>query len=362
MAFSRAGHLLFATRRGVWDWNPGGAERATLFELTPEALFGAGASITKAEAPEYITVVPSKGKVHQNWRPRATFSADGTTVAFVAENETFAETTHYMVRKFVARILRTDTGAPIGTFSKVLKVESTPQYAFLPHLSPTGRFLAIQKPYQVELFEVASGRSTLRRVDGFDETSSFLTDTTLLRSRGTAIEVVDMETGRVVRTLSSAPNPVVSPDRTSVAVLRKGTVHFWNVTTGASAVGCKHAQPCEACAVEWTDATHVRVFDFDKKETQLACATDASQPVSGPYEDRPVFQGEGFSVTAHVGVGSEPSRVIISAPKADKEAQIPGAHMSYLASHERLLVQSDDDDSLFLVDSTGQVTKLSGRR
>ncbi len=357
IAFSPAGHLLFATRRALWDWDPSGVEKTKQITATPEALFGAGVRLVASADPDYVATQGPKGKTTEEWRVRAAFSEDGAVAAFSADSETFARKNDDARRKFVASVLRTDTGASAGAFTRIVSVRS-PLYTFAPNLSPAGRFLMLVQAEQAEVFEVASGRNVLRQLG--EGGIAFLNDATLLRSGRSSLDVVDAETGRVLRTRRASSTRALSPDRKTFALFEKGTLRFWNLATGTLTTRCKTSMKCSDCAVEWTDASHVRLFDGSEKETQIACAADGQDPSPSatPYAALPTFEGEGFSVFEHRNPGAtRPSGVVVMPPKGGKEValDVPGAEMPYSVSRGRLLVRGE---TTWLVESSGEVRLL----
>lgn len=359
VTFSRTGHLLFATRRGLWDWDPSGTDQTKQLASIPESLFGAQVRLDKADSSDHLSVFPQRGTTAEDWQLRATFSEDGAFAAIYAENEAFARSNGFAREQVAVSVHRTDSGERVGNWKKTLSIDSSPQYAFLPHLSPSGRFVVIEKALQLEVFEAATGRSVLRRSGGsFDDVSSFLSDTTLLRSHDRALDLFDLATGKLQRSRRSPKGHAVSKDRGRVAWLEKGSLYVWTVATDTVTPPCKDPRICEFCSVEWVDPTHVRVFETRESTTEVVCGVDGNDaPVVVPHAPSPAFEGEGFRVVEDFAPGAaQPSRVLVYLPKVGKVVSLGGGHMQYAASHGRLLVEGD---SLRMVDATGELHELT---
>lgn len=361
LAFSPTGHLLFATRQGLWDWDPSGAEKTKKLASTPESLFGAQVRMVAAEFPDHLSILPPKSTTAEDWQVRATFSGDGVFAAFYAENASFAQANKYTRQSVVVSVHRTDTGERVGTWTKTLKVESSPEYAFVPRLSPSGRFLVVEKVFQLEVFEAATGRSVFRRSGGgVNDVSTFLNETTLLRPHSGSLEVLDLAAGRLRRSHRSVKDHAVSPNRESVALLEKGAVRVWNVASDTVTLGCREPRICEFCSVQWADPTHTRAFDATEGKTEVVCGVDGTAaPSIVAHVQPPLFQGEGFTVVKDVATGpNHPPRVIVNVPKVGKAIPLVGASLELAASHGRLLVQGDN---LRLIDATGELHELTKR-
>jgi len=350
---SAQGHLLLATRRGVVAWDPSGAQ-ATARHSVAAALFEAGATATEGESPANITVVAAKGGVAENWVLQAVFSDDGALALFSAYSTTFSAAKNYKQAKISVAVLRASTGVVVSTLKAQVDVPSLPEYMFGPAISPGGRFFLESKPYQLEVFDLGTGRKVLSRFDaGFGAPQTFLSDTTLLHAYGVhSLDVIDLPRGQVLHTQRDVQAYALSPDRTRVAILGKGRIRFWSVGTGATTQGCKTKDVCEYCTVEWIDDQHVRLFKASERTQQEECRVDDALSIVAPYAPRSSFRGEGFSVTEFVGPGAaQPARVVATMPNGN-EVSLGDRHGEYAAAHGRLLVVGE---SVRMFDAAGNL-------
>jgi hypothetical protein len=346
------GHLLLATQRGLVAWDPSGANKTTRTPIAP-LLFEAGARVVVGTSLDSLSVAPVQGGPAEDWTLRAAFSQGGAFVAFHAENATFAAAHDFKLKQLVVVVLRTDSGAVLSTLRTQIAVPSLPAYALGPDLSPSGRFLALRKPYQLEVFDLTSGRKVLSRADvGFSSRTKFLNDTTLLVGYDSGLDVVGLPSGKVLRSQRPAPTYSVSPDQTRAAILDKGGIRIWNLGTGAMTPGCKTQDRCALCTIEWMDDQRVRVFKLAELLQQEECLVDSATATLVPYKFGVAFQAEGFKVVESFEPGAgEPSRVLATLPNGG-ELSLGPMRKAYAASHGRLLVWGD---SVRMFDSTGQL-------
>jgi hypothetical protein len=362
VTFSPKGHLLFATRRGLWDWDPTGEEKTKQLASTSDALFGAQVRLANSESSDHLSVFPPKGTTAEDWLLRATFSPDGAFAAFYAENEAYAQSSSFAREAIAVSVHRTDTGQRVGAWTKTLQVDSTPQYAFIPRLSPSGGFVVIEKALQLEVFETATGRPVLRRSGGsFDDVSTFLNETTLLRSHDRAVDVLDLTTGKAKRSHRSVKGYAVSKDRGRIALLEKGALRVWTLATDTLTPPCKDPRICEYCAVDWVDPSHVRVFETRDSKTEVVCGAEGTEaPALVPHVSSPVFEEEGFRIVEDFAPGAaRPSRVTVSMPRIGKSIGLGAGPLEYVASHGRLLIRGD---TVRLVDAAGELHELTKSR
>jgi hypothetical protein len=350
------GTVLFATLRGLFVWDPRGVETTKHFPVSPEALFGIGARIGAASSPDAVSVAQAASRSAEDWAVHATFSENGAVLLFHSENNSFALSKNFVRHQFVAHAMRVDNGEGISRFAKILRIDSAPEYAFQKSLSPTGRFLLASKPYQLEVFELATGKHLLRRTDnGPSDVALFLNDTMLLTASDKVLRAVDLPSGRVLASQLRGQSHAVSPDRTQIAILERGLIRIWSAPAARSQARCE-VPVCDSCVLNWIDQKHVRMFEERTAKTQVTCALESGVATSGAYLPRPIFKNDEFSVAESFEQGAEqPSRVLLTLAKTGQELQLGASQMNYSASPGRLLVQGE---GVRMIDARGAIVEL----